>query len=324
MTGVFKANNPYNTVLLLAYGILLKFPIFLHPQTPLLQANEGLLWRVLLQVNPLSVSRGSFLFSLLAFFLLFGQALLINEFSRQQKMLQKPSYLVAMTYLLLTSLFPEWNRLSAPLISSTFILWIWGKMGFIYQEKKPLTTLFNMGFVTGLSTFFYLPSILFVALILLGLLITRPFKPSEWIMAIVGIATPYYFLGAFLFLSDQWNAFYFPKMQVGAYFPGIQKTGWVSILAIGVGALWGFAMMRKNYLRQLIQTRKSWSLIQLYLLLALMAPFFNQSTDFRHWIMALLPLSAIMACAFFYPQKRIFPLIFHWFLFGLAVVTQYL
>jgi hypothetical protein len=38
--------------------------------------------------------------------------------------MQKPNYLPAMSYLLITSFFSEWNVLSAPMVVNTFLIWV--------------------------------------------------------------------------------------------------------------------------------------------------------------------------------------------------------
>ena len=39
--------------------------------------------------------------------------------------MQKNNYLPAMSYLLITSLFIDWNILSAPLVINTLLIWVW-------------------------------------------------------------------------------------------------------------------------------------------------------------------------------------------------------
>ena len=47
--------------------------------------------------------------SVVAFFLLYVQALLINYLVNEHRMTSRQTFLPAMAYLLITSLFPEWN-----------------------------------------------------------------------------------------------------------------------------------------------------------------------------------------------------------------------
>ena len=125
MTGVFKSNNPYNTFLLLVYGLLLKLIMFIHPQIPLPQKTDGFLFKLLLlQLSGLGKNL-SFIYPLIAFFLLFTQAITLNALVNQHRLMQKPNHLTGMAYLLITSLFAEWNILSAPLIINTLLIWVW-------------------------------------------------------------------------------------------------------------------------------------------------------------------------------------------------------
>jgi hypothetical protein len=103
----------------------------------------------------------------------------------------------------------------------------------------------------------------------------------------------------------------------------LNKTEIVSLWILLIGSLWGLGMMRKNFFRQLVQTRKSWNLIQLYLSLALLFPFLSYNNDLSNWIIAALPLSSLISCAFFYPERRIFPMVYHWILFLLAFFSEY-
>ena len=81
--------------------------------------------------------------------------------------------------------------------------------------------------------------------------------------------------------------------------------------------------MQANLRRQIVQVRKSWSLIMLYLVVAVFVPFINATHTFEYWILAALPLSAYIGCAFLYPAKRWLPLLLHWLMVGLVIVISY-
>ena len=189
MTGTFKANNPYNTFLLLVYGILLKMPMFLHPSIPQPQQIDGFLYKALLKwLQPLGSSI-PVLYPLIAYGLLYTQAVAFNKLVNDQRLMQRPNYLTGMSFLLITSLFSEWNMLSAPLIINTLLIWVWARMSGLHNNPQPKTSLFNIGIAIGVSTFFYFPSLAFAALIIFGLALTRPFKLAEWLIALLGIIT---------------------------------------------------------------------------------------------------------------------------------------
>ena len=160
MTGTFKANNPYNTFLLLVYGILLKLTSFIHHiDKPVLQQTDGFLFKqLLLQLDTFGTSLPA-IYPLITFLLLYTQAISFNQLANGQRLMQKPNYLTAMAYLLITSLFKEWNVLSAPLIVNTLMIWVCARMSSLHNTRNVSATLFNIGFAIGIATFFYFPSI---------------------------------------------------------------------------------------------------------------------------------------------------------------------
>ncbi len=324
MTLTFKANNPYNSFLLLVYGLLLKLPMFLVPVIPKEQQVDGFLYRAFLSwLHPFGSSL-PIIYPLLAFVLLYSQAIIFNKLVSDLRLLQTPGYLTGMSYLLLSSLFSDWNILSAPLIINSLILWVWARMSSLHNAQNPKTTLFNIGLAIGICTFFYFPSLAFTALIIFGLLITRPFKLAEWLLALMGIICPYYFLLSYVFLADKWQGYHFPGFAITAPHIGESSWSYAAIIIVAFLALLGFIYVQKNFRRQLIQARKSWNLLFLYLLIALFVPFINATHSFQYWIISAIPLAALMGAAFYYPTVRWIPGFFHWLLVALVLAISFL
>jgi magnesium-transporting ATPase (P-type) len=323
VTGTFKANNPYNTFLLLIYGILLKLPMFLHPKIPQEQLVDGFLYKALLKwMHPIAGSI-SVIYPIIAYLLLYTQAVSFNKLVNELKLMQKPNYLTGMSYLLVTSLFTEWNMLSAPLIINTLLIWVWARMSGLYNDENPKRSLFNIGIAIGIATFFYFPSLAFVALIIFGLALIRPFKLSEWVIALLGIITPYYFLLAWAFLTDKWKEYKFPGIAVTS--PKFNQTNWsyVAIIVVLITCVAGFFFVQQNFRRQLIQARKSWNLVFLYLVVAVFIPFINATHTFEYWILCAVPLSALLGAAFLYPAKKTVPYILHWIMVAFVIAINY-
>ena len=237
--------------------------------------------------------------------------------------MQRSNYLTGMSFLLVTSLFSEWNMLSAPLIINTLLIWVWAKMSGLHNNPQPKTSLFNIGIAIGLSTFFYFPSLAFAALIIFGLALTRPFKLAEWLIALLGIITPYYFLLAWVFLTDKWKGYKFPGFAVTN--PKFNQTNWAyaAIIIVLFITVIGLFFIQQNFRRQLIQARKSWNLVYLYLIVAVFVPFVNATHTFEYWILCAVPLSAILGAAFLYPAKKWFPLLLHWLMVAFVIVISY-
>ena len=324
MTGIFKANNPYNNILLLFYGLLLKLPIFLHPKIPEPQQIDGFLYKALLGwLQP--IGKGfPVIYSFIAFILLYAQAVYFNKLVNDLRIMQRPHFLTGMSYLLITSLFMEWTVLSSPLIINSLLIWVWSKMSGLYTNPKPKAALFNIGIAIGICTFFYFPSLAFAALIIFGLAITRPFKLAEWLIALFGIITPYYFLLAIVFLTDKWKGYTFPGFAVTTPVFNESRWAYAAIIIVLISSMVGIFYIQQNFRRQLIQARKSWNLIFLYLMVALFVPFINATHTFDYWILCAVPLSAFLGAAFLYPAKNRFPVILHWLMLAFVIVISYL
>lgn len=305
--------------MLLVYGLLLKLQWFITPQIPAVQKSDAFLYnKILVTIKPLFDSFPE-VYSIITYVLLYTQAISFNRLLNNRRLMQKPNYLPAMSYLLITSFFAEWNVISAPLVINTLLIWVWAKMSSLYNNPHAKSTLYNIGIVIGITTFFYFPSLAFALMIIFALLITRQPKITEWIIAILGIITPWYLLFAWLFLTNK--LYSFPVSGFHIDYPLFAKNNaqYAGIILILITAIIGGFYVQSNASKQIVQVRKSWGLIVLYLLVALFIPFINSSHHFQYWILATVPLSAFIACFFFYPTKRWIPLSMHWLMVAFVI-----
>jgi hypothetical protein len=322
--GIFKQKNPANILLLFLFGLLIKLPMFLHPHAVTPRKQDGLLFsKIIAFLEPYS-RNFSLLYPILAFGLLFLQALMLTRFINTQRMMSRPNYLAGMAYLLITSLFAEWNYFSAPLIVNTILLFVLSGLFNIYNQPNARGTIFNIGLALGIASFLFFPSLTFIIWILLALMVMRPFRLNEWILCIVGITTPFYFYAIYLFITGQWS-----WNNLWPYFtislPSVKQSAWLagSAFLLAVPFLAGGYYVQDSLRRMLIQVRKGWSLLLLYLLGAIFVPFVNSTDTFENWVMAAIPFAAFHACAYFYATLRILPLLLFWITVAFIIGYQY-
>jgi hypothetical protein len=318
---VFKQKSPGNVAVLFIFGLLLKLPLFIYPKNIVASRVDGRLYQWVISAVP---SGNAALYSVIAFSLLYIQALMINYLVNEYRMISKATFLPAMAYMLLTSLLPEWNYLSSPMLANTFIIWMFIYLFSLYNSDKAKAQVFNIGLIAGITSYIYFPSAAFVVCVLLGIMILKPFRLNEIFLFILGCTTPYYFHAAYLFLFDRLNfANFIPHLSVSV--PQIQNSIWVagSILLLTIPFFLGGYYVQVHLRRMLIQVRKNWSILLLYLLLAFFIPFINSDQSFHTWILVTVPFAAFHACAYFYPAKRIFPLIIFFITIGYILYQQY-
>jgi len=322
--GIFKQKTPANILLLLIFGLLIKLPMFLHPYLPTIQPKDGVLFHSILKFLEPAGKSTPIIYPALTFILLFTQAITLTRLINEYRMMNRTNYLAAMAYLLITSFFAEWNYFSAPLLINTLVIFILGWLFKIYNHPKGKGIVFNTGLAIGISSFIFFPSVTFVIWILLALMIMRPFNINEWLLCLLGITTPYYFYAIYLFFTNQLkvkNILPYLTVQL----PSLQQSFWLpaSALLLMVPFLTGGYFVQDNLRRMLIQVRKGWSIVLIYLLVAIFVPFVNSSNTFENWIMAAPPFAAFHACTYFYPPRKLFPLILFWVSVVFVLFYQY-
>ena len=323
MTGIFKQKTSSNILILLVYGLILKFNRFLHPAGPLQQPEDHFLYNWLIGfLKPLHMP--PVLYVLLTFLLLFSQALLFNRICNDQKLLPRPNYLPAMAHLLTTSLFVEWNYFSAPLIANSFLIWIYYRMTTLPNIQKPAPAIFSIGVQIGIVTLIYRPAIVFVLLVLLALFIMRPFRLREWAINLLGITMPYYFLALVLYLGNKWD---WDKIKpvLTISLPAIPSSVYttISIILLVVPFMIGGYFVQANLNKMYIHVRKSWSLLLLYLIMAMLIIMADGGSNYISWLLCSIPITAFHAAAYFYINSSRLPMIIHWILFGFAIYLNY-
>lgn len=324
MVGIFKQKTPANILILLVFGILIKFPMFRHLYIPVSETSDGpLFMRILQWLQPYSKSFALF-FPILAFALLFIQAVSLTQFINNRRLTNFPTYLPGMSYMLITSLFPEWNYFSAALLINTILLFVLSGLFRIYNQKNAKGTIFNIGLALGIASFLFVSSLAFVIWVLLALAVMRPFRLNEWLLCILGITTPYYFYGVYLFVTGEWSwNNLVPYLSVSV--PGVKQSAWVagSTFLIAVPFLVGGYYVQENLRRMLIQVRKGWSLLLLYLLTAMVVPFVNTNHNFENWILVAIPFAGFHASAYLYSKIKMISLLLFWLTVGFILTYQY-
>ncbi|MEY3819991.1 MAG: hypothetical protein RL337_173 [Bacteroidota bacterium] len=192
MVFLFRDRSVVNIllVLLLSVGVHLHAPEQVLPTAIPLQQN-GLFSYVLAQYIynlPLAIQ------VIIFHALLVTQALRLNMVMQDLRMFSSVNYVPAMTYVLLSGLLMESNTITETLVSNSLTLWIFIKLSRLYNNPEPKTLLFNIGIIAGISILLFHPTAILIVVVLFALAVVRPFRISEWLVLLLGVLLPYYFL----------------------------------------------------------------------------------------------------------------------------------
>jgi hypothetical protein len=319
---LFKEKSPGNVAALFIFGLFIKLPIFLFPKKPLVTPYDGKLYEALAAwVASLPTP---FFGPILAFVLIYVLALSITNIVNEYRMTTRQTFLPGMSFLLITSLVPEWNLLSAPLVGTAFIFWAFSKLLELYNAPAANSKIYNIGLLLGIASFFFFPSLAMGLCMIVGLMVLRPFRLNEVFLFLTGILTPYYFYAIYLFLTDgfQWKEL-IPQIKVGV--PFIRNNIWLagSAAFLGIPFLLGGYYVQTHLRKMLIQARKNWSIVLVYLLLALAVPFINSPDSFVNWVLAAVPFAIFHASAYLYGTRKWVPLLLFWVVLGFILAQQY-
>lgn len=323
MIRFFRSGNPLTVLLLFIYTLFVKFYYLLHPSSFLADGSEGLLYNWLTGWLEGIVGRSPIFFTTLALFFLFLQALLLNRIINAHRLFAKDTYLPAMSFLLFTSLLEGWNVFSPALLVNTLLLWIISSITELYMRNSARDVAFNIGFAIGLCGLCYFPAIIFVALLLASMLIMRAFRLAEWILGLLGLICPFYLLGTWLFLTDRWDLLQ-TLPRTGLHLPMITDYKvWGALVVSLLFSVTGWLLLQRRLAKMLIQVRKIWACMLVYLLVAVFVPFFGLHFSPVYWVLAVLPASMFVANVFWTVTNNTFANAIHFVILAYVIVMQY-
>lgn len=311
--------------MLLLLAICCKLPVLWHPELPVLHGDSQLIWIQMAAIITRALGHNAFLVSSFSLLNIVGQALMLNRISNSHHILPKNSYLPAMTYVLLTSLFVEWNYLSAALVANWFLLATYNSLFKLHAQEQARKEIFNIGCFLSLSALLVFPNIILLILVFIVLRLLRPFKAAEWVVGLLGILTPLYFLTAILYLTDRLHLMR-QMIAIGFEWPGpVAHPAFIFIPLVLIALLFFFGAFYLNGFmsRMLTLTKKLWYVIIAGLFLGLLAGTFTVAKGYNQWLAALLPGVWIMSNLWFAETRKWLSRILFYLLLVVVIFVQW-
>jgi hypothetical protein len=135
--------------------------------------------------------------------LLLTNSLLINILYNKHNFLDKNTYIVAFLYCITMSFYHSFYRLDGALIAHTFIILTLYQLFELKQNEDGRKIVFNASFLLACAGTFFPPLVLSWPLLIVMILIVRPFVFREFILSIFGFLTPLIY--AFIYFTYSQN-----------------------------------------------------------------------------------------------------------------------
>lgn len=301
----FKKNYHLQLALLITVPLMLWTPAFINSPA-LVKTNLDMpIYEVIYNI----FFNYRFLSTILAFILVFIQGFILNSIFSSHQLSNKITFLPAFLYIILLSSDYNSMTISPFLILNTFTI---GAIYFLfrcYDKKEGSDEVFNTTLFISLATLVYSPLALLMLWVWFTFFIYKTYKWRYWILSILGFITPFIFLGAYYYLTDQLipkftfiidNFIHLPDFFITL--KPIQIVFFIGFALLSIISIFTVLIYQND---SNINFRKKTSVLILYFFIALMPCLY--SIEHEELIFILAPsLAYIYMSYLFYNRKLIY------------------
>jgi hypothetical protein len=196
------------------------------------------------------------------------------------------------------------------LASSFFLVFFLDRLISSYKKERALSDIFDAGLFVGIATLFYIPAMVFLVLLWIGLLIIRAPNWREWVCSIIGFLIPFAFTFTYNLVFFPGYPWYnkitgeFVYRYVHLSFSWEQITLIVIIVFTVIGSLWFFINRVKE---NVLKSQKFWSLLLWFIFISSFAVLICPVKDSRAFSILAIPGSFILSVYFLKTRSKFIP-----------------
>ncbi|MGI4749154.1 MAG: DUF6427 family protein [Janthinobacterium lividum] len=305
MIQVFRSLNPFNILWLVVLLFLTRIGGLIHFPAHADASFAGLFSRLLVATPSKNMTASGHVFW--AAIIVLAQAIWFNYIINDNNLLGKPSFLPALSYITVSALFTPFLIVSAPLICNFLLIWMLQKVLDLYKTEEATSTAYDLGLIVGLGTLIYFPFLSLFLAIWIGLLIFRTFNWHEWVSAIMGVSTIFFFLSVYYYCTNHTAAFHAFWLFFDAGFPQINyKLPYRFLVLVPLILIFVLALFRlqNNFLKSMVVVRKTFQTLLFILLIIVLACCIKTDFNFNHFLLLAMPVAVFTAYYFLYASKK--------------------
>lgn len=246
---------------------------------------------------------------LLAAVVVLVQAVLLNYTVNFYNLLSKPSFLPALLYVTLASLYTPFLTLSPPLICNFLVIWMLHKILAFYKNTDVKANAYDLGMIAALGSIIYFPFIYFIVVVWIAFIIFRPFDWRDWAASIIGYATIFFFLAVFYYLNDHINTFFKIWAPLGTRLPqriSFNYYRYLLLIPLAVMLVLGLFRLQGTFFRSSILVRKTFQLLFFVFIIGGLAFYVKPGFHLEHFLLCAVPLAIFFAFYFLNATVRWF------------------
>jgi hypothetical protein len=318
----FKEKSTVAVIGLFIVSVVIRAFFWKHSPGIVTTKSDGFIYYLL---SPLAFLSGIAL-TFLYHFIVVLQALRLNHILNDARLFPKPAFTTALAYIILTALLPAWNNITSAFVVNSILIWLLYQLIKLQSAQQPKTLVYNIGLITGTAILLYFPACPLIPVVFFAIASSRPFRANEWVVLLIGILTPFYFLTAWLFLNDKLDLVLQQLEIFGFYIirPSSILFTIITFSTAGMAIAAGVFMWQSHIGRMAIQVRKNWNVLFLMLILLLPAIYFIDNAWPDALLLAAIPAAPFVSNAFLYPKRNLGPSLIFWLLIALVVYNNWI
>lgn len=281
-----------------------------------------------LLINYVSVEQKLF-YTILGCLLVIGQAFHINIVLNRHEVIYKNSWLPSLFYILLMSLIPQFLVFQPILIANSITIFILDKIFKLYKNQQPLGLDFEIGLLISIAALFYFPAIILALLFFAGIIILKPFAWRDWIVGLLGLLLPFFFVFTYYFLADQFQYFttrFFTsnirqEIDVWRLLPkgfGI-TVGYILILL-----LLALVKLSQHFNKNVIRTRNLQQVMLIFNVVCALMILLTPEVHLYRFTVLAIPFSFLLAYYFLAAKKAWYAEVAFWLLIANIIYNFFL
>jgi len=302
----FRSLNFLNIGLLLILTFILRIGLFLNVPQIINSGFSNFFNRIGVNFNPDQWISPSFNIVLGAI-LVFIQALIFNKIVNTYGILNKSSYLSGLMFVVCSSVFAPFLIFSPPLLCNFLLLFIVYKLLNDFKSTDSIATMFDLGMVVASGTIIYFPFVVFILLLWLALIIYKPFNWREWLAVAIGFITIVFLLGVYYYWNNQLISFiniWKPLSSKIPFYLKINVFDYIVLFPVALCVILGTITIRMQLFKSFVIVRKTFQVFAFIFILTIISFYLNQEFRIYHFILAVIPVSIVLAHYFNYAKKR--------------------
>jgi hypothetical protein len=180
--------------------VSLWIPAFLHPlplpeEGSLVAPVYDLIYRIMPDIPWLPAA--------IALLLVFAEALILNSIFIYHDLVPKNTLLPSLIFILLMSSGNQSLTLYPVIIAILPLTFFLHTLYEIYEESHNLNKVLGVGLMAAITSMIYAPLVLLLLFTWIAFLVYRSLQWREWLVALIGFALPYVYLGTYYFWMDR-------------------------------------------------------------------------------------------------------------------------